>query len=37
MAAQKQATTYARVVRLKGDPNRVSESITVWTQHILPC
>lgn len=36
MAAQNQATTYARVVRLKGDPNRVSETITVWTQHILP-
>ena len=36
MAAQNQATTYARVVRLKGDPNRVQETITVWTQHILP-
>jgi len=36
MAAQNQATSYARVVRLKGDPNRVSETITVWTQHILP-
>jgi len=36
MAAQNQATTYARVVRLKGDPNRVSETITVWSQHILP-
>src|ERR1700694_2567729 len=36
MAAQNQATTYARVVRLKGDPNRVHETITVWTQHILP-
>jgi len=36
MAIQNQATSYARVVRLKGDPNRVSETITVWTQHILP-
>jgi heme-degrading monooxygenase HmoA len=34
--AQNQATSYARVVRLKGDPNRVNETITVWTQHILP-
>jgi hypothetical protein len=36
MAAQNQATSYARVVRLKGDPNRVNETITAWTQHILP-
>jgi hypothetical protein len=36
MAAQNQATSYARVVRIKGDPNRVNETITVWTQHILP-
>ena len=36
MAAQNPATSYARVVRLKGDPNRVNETITVWTQHVLP-
>jgi hypothetical protein len=36
MAAQNPATSYARVVRLKGDPNRVNETTTVWTQHILP-
>jgi len=36
MAVQNQATSYARVVRLKGDPNRVEESITLWTQNVLP-
>ncbi len=36
MAAQNQATSYARVVRLKGDPNRVEESIKLWTENILP-
>ena len=36
MAAQNQATSYARVVRLTGDPNRVEESIKLWTQNILP-
>ncbi len=36
MAAQNPATSYARVVRLKGDPNRVEESLKLWTQNILP-
>ena len=36
MSAQNQATSYARVVRLKGDPNRVDESIKLWTEGILP-
>jgi len=27
---------YSRVVRLKGDPNKVAEAISRWTQQILP-
>jgi heme-degrading monooxygenase HmoA len=36
MSAQNQATSYTRVVRLKGDPNKVDEAIKLWTQDILP-
>ena len=36
MPTQNQATSYARVLRLKGDPSRVHETITVWSRHILP-
>jgi heme-degrading monooxygenase HmoA len=34
--SQNQATSYARVVRLKGDPNKVDETIRLYTQEILP-
>ncbi len=27
---------YSRVIRLKGDPGKVDEAISRWTQHILP-
>jgi hypothetical protein len=36
MSVQNQATSYTRVVRLKGDPARVEEAIKLWTQDILP-
>jgi heme-degrading monooxygenase HmoA len=36
MSAQNQATSYTRVVRLKGDPNKVDEAIRLYTQDILP-
>jgi hypothetical protein len=36
MSVQNQATSYARVVRLKGDPTRVEEAIKLWTQDVLP-
>jgi heme-degrading monooxygenase HmoA len=36
MSTQNQATSYARVVRLKGDPNKVDEAIRLYTQEILP-
>ncbi len=30
------AKSYCRVVRLKGDPNKVDEAIKLWAQDILP-
>lgn len=33
---QNQVKSYCRVVRLKGDPNRVDEAIRLWRQEILP-
>jgi heme-degrading monooxygenase HmoA len=36
MSAQNQATSYTRVIRLKGDPNKVDEAIRLYTQDILP-
>lgn len=36
MSALNQATSYARVVRLKGDPSKVDEAIRLYTQEILP-
>ncbi len=35
-AERNQGNGYARVVRLKGDPNKVDEAIKQWTQGILP-
>lgn len=35
-AERNQANGYVRVVRLKGDPNKVDEAIKQWTQGILP-
>ena len=35
-AERNQAHAYVRVVRLKGDPNKVDEAIKQWTQGILP-
>ena len=34
--SQNQATSYARVVRLKGDPSKTDEAVRLWTQDILP-
>src|ERR1700674_530625 len=36
MSAQNQATSYARALRLKGDPSKVEESIKLFTQNTLP-
>ncbi len=36
MSAQQQATFYARVIRLKGDPSKIDEAVKLWTQEILP-
>ena len=36
MSAQNQATSYARVVRLKGDPSKIDEAVRLWTTNILP-
>ncbi len=36
MSEQNQATSYARVVRLKGDPSKVNEAVKLWTSDILP-
>src|ERR1700694_2355723 len=36
MSVQNQATSYTRVVRLKGDPTKVEEAIKLWTQDVLP-
>ena len=36
MSAQNQATSYARVVRLKGDPSKINEAVSLWTTNILP-
>ena len=36
MSTQNQATSYARVVRLKGDPNKIDEAVKLYTQEILP-
>ena len=36
MSVQNQATSYARVVRLKGDPSKIDEAVRLWTQDILP-
>jgi heme-degrading monooxygenase HmoA len=33
---QNRANSYCRVVRTKNDPNKVEESIKLWTQEILP-
>ncbi len=35
-AERNQGNGYVRVVRLKGDPNKVDEAIKQWTQGILP-
>jgi antibiotic biosynthesis monooxygenase len=35
-AERNQTNGYVRVVRLKGDPNKVDEAIKQWTQGILP-
>ncbi len=32
---QNQFNSYCRLVRLKGDPNKVDEAITLWTKEIL--
>ncbi len=34
--SQNQANSYARVVRLKGDPSKTDEAARLWTQDILP-
>jgi heme-degrading monooxygenase HmoA len=34
--SQNQATSYGRVVRLKGDPSKINEAVRLWTQDILP-
>jgi len=36
MSAQNQATSYARVIRLKGDPSKIDEAVRLWTTEILP-
>ena len=36
MSVANQATSYTRVVRLKGDPAKVEEQIRLWTQDVLP-
>lgn len=36
MSTQNQATSYARVVRLKGDASKINEAVKLWTQDILP-
>jgi heme-degrading monooxygenase HmoA len=36
MSAQNQATSYARVIRLKGDPNKIDEAVRLWTAETLP-
>jgi hypothetical protein len=36
MSVQNQATSFTRVVRLKGDPTKVEETIKLWTQDVLP-
>jgi len=36
MSVANQATSYTRVVRLKGDPTKVEEQIRLWTQDVLP-
>jgi len=33
---QNHVNSYCRVVRLKGDPNKVDEAVKLWTQEILP-
>jgi heme-degrading monooxygenase HmoA len=36
MSDQNRVNSYCRVVRTKNDPNKVEESIKLWTQEILP-
>lgn len=36
MSAQNQATFYARVIRLKGDPSKIDEAVRLWTTETLP-
>lgn len=36
MSAQNQATFYARVIRLKGDPSKIDEAVKLWTTETLP-
>jgi hypothetical protein len=36
MSVQNQATSYTRVVRVKGDPTKVEQAIKLWTQDVLP-
>jgi len=36
MSVANQATSYTRVVRLKGDPTKVEEQVRLWTQDVLP-
>jgi len=36
MSEQNQATSYARVVRLKGDPSKIDDAVRLWTTNILP-
>ena len=36
MSEQNRTTSFCRVVRIKGEPNKVDEAIRRWTQDILP-